>query len=88
MFHDIPSPSRDALYTCGEAGPGTGSVLCYWNGQAPEELNLPVEEAALTRIYVENRKSVWICGRVGGCCKAVKRTSACLCNGRFVSCGA
>lgn len=65
VFHDIAGLSEDAIYICGEVGPGTKPVLCYWDGEVLEELRLPVEEAALTGIHVENRDSVWICGREG-----------------------
>ncbi|MFD1882496.1 hypothetical protein [Paracoccus pacificus] len=65
FFNDIQGLSEDAIYICGETGPGTKPVLCYWDGQILQELKLPVAEAALTGICIENRDSVWICGREG-----------------------
>lgn len=65
VFHDIAGLSEDAIYLCGEVGPGTKPVLCYWDGQTLEELTVPLEEAALTGIHVESPDSVWLCGREG-----------------------
>lgn len=65
FFNDIQGLSEDAIYICGEVGPGTKPVLCYWDGQTLHELKVPVTEAALTGIYIENRDSVWVCGREG-----------------------
>ena len=65
VFHDIAGLSEDAIYLCGEVGPGTKPVLCYWDGRTLEELSVPLEEAALTGIHVESPDSVWLCGREG-----------------------
>lgn len=65
LFNDIKGMSNDSIYICGETGPGTKPVLCYWDGTTLHELKLPISEGALTGIYIENRDSVWICGREG-----------------------
>ncbi|MDQ7774933.1 MAG: hypothetical protein Q4615_02980 [Paracoccus aminovorans] len=65
VFRDIAGLSEDAIYICGEVGPGTKPVLRYWDGETLEELKVPVEEAALTGIFIESPDSVWICGREG-----------------------
>lgn len=65
FFNDIQGLSEDAIYICGEVGPGSKPVLCYLDGQTLHELKVPVAEAALTGIYIENRDSVWVCGREG-----------------------
>lgn len=65
LFNDIHGLSEDAIYLCGEVGPGSKPVLCYWDGATLEELKVPMEEAALTGIHIESSDSVWVCGREG-----------------------
>ena len=65
LFNDMQGLSEDAIYLCGEVGPGTKPVLCFWDGETLEELKLPLAEAALTGIYIESPDSVWVCGREG-----------------------
>ncbi|WP_372574331.1 hypothetical protein [Ruegeria jejuensis] len=65
LFNDIAGLTEDAIYLCGEVGPGSKPVLAYWNGGTLEELKVPMEEAALTGIYIESPDEVWICGREG-----------------------
>ena len=65
LFFDINGLSEEAIYLCGEEGPGTKPVLCFWDGHELHELKIPIPVAALTGIYIENPDSVWICGREG-----------------------
>lgn len=65
FFNDMQGLSESAIYLCGEVGPGTKPVLCFWDGKTLEELKVPLAEAALTGIYIENEESVWVCGREG-----------------------
>ena len=65
LFNDMQGLSEDAIYLCGEVGPGSKPVLCYWDGATLEELKVPMEEAALTGIHIESPDSVWVCGREG-----------------------
>jgi hypothetical protein len=65
LFLDIQGLSEEAIYLCGVVGPGAKPVLCYWDGATLEELKVPMEEAALTGIHIENPDSVWVCGREG-----------------------
>ncbi|MDO5622924.1 MAG: hypothetical protein Q4G24_15875 [Paracoccus sp. (in: a-proteobacteria)] len=65
IFRDIAGLSEDAIYICGEVGPGSKPVLCYWDGQTLEELKIPLEEASLTGIHIESPDSIWLCGREG-----------------------
>jgi len=64
-FNAIKGLSEAEIYICGEEGPGTKPILCYWDGSTLHELKVHLEEAALTGIYIENPDSVWICGREG-----------------------
>lgn len=65
LFFDINGLSGDAIFLCGVVGPGSKPVLCFWDGKTLEELKVPLAEAALTGIHIENEDSVWICGREG-----------------------
>lgn len=65
ILFDIAGLSEDAIYLCGEVGPGTKPVLYFWDGAALNEIKVPLAEAALTGIYIESPDSVWICGREG-----------------------
>jgi len=65
LFNDMQGLTEDAIYLCGEVGPGSKPVLCYWDGATLEELKVPLEEAALTGIHIESPDSVWVCGREG-----------------------
>ncbi|OZI38044.1 hypothetical protein CAL29_06745 [Bordetella genomosp. 10] len=62
-LHDIAGQREDAIYVCGVEG--TKPVLCFWDGGALHELEVPLEEAALTGIHMEHAESVWVCGREG-----------------------
>lgn len=63
VFYDIKGLSEDAIYLCGTER--TKPVLCFWDGSELHEINIPLAEAALTGIYIENAESVWVCGREG-----------------------
>ncbi|MDK4706497.1 hypothetical protein PH562_29945 [Rhizobium sp. CNPSo 4062] len=63
VFYDIKGLSEDAIYLCGTER--TKPILCFWDGRELHELNVPLTEAALTGIHIENAESVWICGREG-----------------------
>ncbi|TWB49109.1 hypothetical protein FBZ98_107142 [Rhizobium sp. ERR 922] len=63
VFYDIKGLSEDAIYVCGTER--TRPILCFWDGRELQELNVPLTEAALTNIHIENAESVWICGREG-----------------------
>lgn len=65
LFNDMQGLSEDAIYLCGVVGPGSKPVLAYWDGQTLEELKVPMAEAALTGIYIEDENSVLVCGREG-----------------------
>lgn len=65
VFHDIAGISENCIYICGEEGPGTKPVLCFWDGSILHEIKIHPVEASLTGIYIENPESVWICGREG-----------------------
>jgi hypothetical protein len=63
VLYDIKGLSEDAIYLCGTER--TKPILCFWDGSELHEINVPLAEAALTGIYIENAESVWVCGREG-----------------------
>jgi len=65
LFHDMQALSEKAIYLCGEEGPGTKPVLCFWDGDRLHELDPGITEGALTGLYIESPDSIWICGREG-----------------------
>jgi hypothetical protein len=59
IFEDVNGPHEESIYLVGQNG------AAYWKGTGRfEELALPTS-AWLQQIYVEDDKTVWICGKAG-----------------------
>ncbi len=63
VFYDLAGSSEDNIYICGTER--TKPMLCHWDGTTLQELSLPINEGALTDVYVESEESIWVCGREG-----------------------
>jgi hypothetical protein len=66
ILNDINGLSDSDLYLCGSmvGHPWQKGRIYHWNGMTLNEVSVRTTNA-LTKIYVQNRDVVWICGRGG-----------------------
>ena len=63
IINDVKGFNSKEIYLCGEED--TRPFLGYWDGSDIREMEPPITEGALTGIYLENKRNIWICGREG-----------------------
>jgi hypothetical protein len=66
LLFDIAGPAEDDIYVCGIAvgHPYQLGRIFHWDGARLADLSLRTVDA-LTRIHVESRERIWVCGRRG-----------------------
>lgn len=67
IYYCIDGPSEEEIYVCGSHG-----TILVWDGATFTRLP-PITDATLVDIFVEDERSVWICGRDGTLLKGNRR---------------